>query len=47
MSDQTAADTPSASVITPVTMRINGPGTTAKHLFGIEAPMFDMSKRSE
>lgn len=24
MSDQTAADTPSAAVITPVTMRING-----------------------
>lgn len=45
MSDQTAADAPSAVVRTPVTMRINGPGTTEKHLFGIEAPMFDMSKR--
>lgn len=31
MSDQTAADAPSAVVRTPVTMRINGPGTTAKH----------------
>lgn len=45
MTEQTAEDTAAAVVTTPTTMRINGPGTTAKYLFGIETPMFDMSKR--
>lgn len=45
MTEQTAEDTAAAVVTTPTTMRINGPGTTAKYLFGIEVPMFDMSKR--
>nr|DAT14624.1 MAG TPA: major capsid protein [Caudoviricetes sp.] len=45
MTEQTAEDTAAAIVTTPTTMRINGPGTTAKYLFGIEVPMFDMSKR--
>lgn len=45
MTEQTAEDTAAAVVTTPATMRINGPGTTAKYLFGIEVPMFDMSKR--
>ena len=45
MTEQTAEDTAAAVVSTPTTMRINGPGTTAKYLFGIETPMFDMSKR--
>ena len=45
MADQTAEDNAAAATITVTTMRINGPGTTAKHLFGIEVPMFDMSKR--
>lgn len=45
MTEQTAEDTAAAVVTTPTTMRINGPGTTAKYLFGIETPIFDMSKR--
>ena len=45
MTEQTAEDAAAAVVTTPTTMRINGPGTTAKYLFGIETPMFDMSKR--
>lgn len=45
MSDQTAEDRATAVITTPTTMRINGPGTSAKYLFGIEVPMFDMSKR--
>ena len=45
MADQTAEDNAAAATTTVTTMRINGPGTTAKHLFGIEVPMFDMSKR--
>ena len=45
MAGQTAEDNAAAVVTTITTMRINGPGTTAKHLFGIEVPMFDMSKR--
>lgn len=45
MADQTAEDNAAAATTTVTTMRINGPGTTAKHLFGIEIPMFDMSKR--
>ena len=45
MTEQTAEDTAAAVVTTPTTMRINGPGTTAKYLFGIETPKYDMSKR--
>lgn len=45
MSEQTAEDVATAVTTTAATMRINGPGTTEKYLFGIEVPMFDMSKR--
>lgn len=45
MSDQTADDTAVAVSTTATLMRINGPGTTKNYLFGIEVPMFDMSKR--
>lgn len=45
MSDQTADDTAVAVSSAATLMRINGPGTTKNHLFGIEVPMFDMSKR--
>ncbi len=45
MSDQAAEDAATAVVTTATIMRINGPGTTKSHLFGIEVPMFDMNKR--
>ncbi len=44
MQNQAAADIP-AETLTASNLQINGPGTTAKYLFGIETPMFSMKTR--
>lgn len=43
MAEESKPDKPIS--ITPATMSINGPGTTADHFLGIEHPMFSMKSR--
>ncbi len=45
MARRPAEDIPATTATSASVLSINGPGTTAQYLFGIETPMFDMKYR--
>lgn len=45
LAQRPSEDRPAATATSANILSINGPGTTSKYLFGIEAPMFDMKHR--